>query len=120
MTERNILVCGAGLHGHGIAQVSQRPGTERQAAQRAGPGPRRSRPRTDQRENLQRAVAEEKITDEKNRQEQLGRISVASDLAEAAASAKLIVEAVFEDEAVDAELFRDGSIWSRASQRAPY
>jgi len=103
MTSRNIVVCGAGLMGHGIAQVFAAAG---HSVALYEPDPARAeagRARIDS--NLQRAVAKEKITDEV-RQEQLGRISVATDLAEAAANAELIVEAVFEDEAVKQDLFR--------------
>jgi 3-hydroxybutyryl-CoA dehydrogenase len=50
-------------------------------------------------------VAKDKITDDV-RQEQLGRISVARDLAQAAANAELVIEAVFEDLAVKQDLFR--------------
>jgi len=103
MTSRNIVVCGAGLMGHGIAQVFAAAG---HSVALYEPDPARAeagRSRIDS--NLQRAVAKEKITDEV-RQEQLGRISVATDLAEAAANAELIVEAVFEDEAVKQDLFR--------------
>jgi 3-hydroxybutyryl-CoA dehydrogenase len=89
--------------GHGIAQVFAAAGHNVALYE---PDPARAqagRARIDA--NLQRAVAKEKITDEV-RQEQLGRISVASDLAEAAATAELIVEAVFEDEGVKQDLFR--------------
>ena len=77
-------------------------GRAQRRALRAGPGPRRSRPCTDRLEPSARCGQGE--DHRRGRQEQLGRISVASDLAEAAASAEL-VEAVFEDEAVKQQLF---------------
>jgi 3-hydroxyacyl-CoA dehydrogenase len=101
---RNVLVCGAGLMGHGIAQVMAatghnvalyEPDTSRAEAGRdriAG--------------NLDRAVAKDKISQEE-RDQVLGRVSVASDLATAARSAELVVEAVFEDEAVKQKLFAE-------------
>jgi len=96
-------VCGAGLMGHGIAQVMAAAGHNVALYEPEVARAEAGRARIDS--NLQRAVAKEKITDEV-RQEQLGRISVAGDLAAAAASAELVVEAVFEDEAVKQELFR--------------
>jgi 3-hydroxybutyryl-CoA dehydrogenase len=104
MTTRNIVVCGAGLMGHGIAQVFAAAGHNVALYE---PDPARAeagRARIDS--NLQRAVVKEKITDDA-RQEQLGRISVAAELTRAAAGAELIVEAVFEDEAVKQALFRE-------------
>jgi 3-hydroxybutyryl-CoA dehydrogenase len=104
MAERNVLVCGAGLMGHGIGQVMAaaghrvwlyEPETSRAEAGRdriAG--------------NLERALAKEKIT-AAQRDEQLGRVSVATSLADAAAQAELVVEAVFEDEGVKRALFQD-------------
>jgi 3-hydroxybutyryl-CoA dehydrogenase len=88
--------------GHGIAQVLAAAG---HSVALYEPDPARAeagRARIDS--NLQRAVAKEKITDDE-RQEQLGRVVVAADLAEAAANAELIVEAVFEDLAVKQDLF---------------
>ena len=104
MTERNVLVCGAGLMGHGIAQVMAaaghrvwlyEPDTSRAEAGRARIAG-----------NLERAVAKDKISDEEA-VAQLGRVSVASSLAEAAAQADLVIEAVFEDEDVKHALFAD-------------
>jgi len=105
MTDRSsgsVLVCGAGLMGHGIAQVLAaaghgvalyEPEVARAEAGRARIGA-----------NLERAVDKGRLTEEQ-RQEQLARISIARSPAKAAASAELVVEAVFEDEAVKRELF---------------
>jgi 3-hydroxybutyryl-CoA dehydrogenase len=103
MATRNIVVCGAGLMGHGIAQVMAAAGHNVALYEPDVARAEAGRARIDS--NLQRAVAKEKITDEA-RQEQLGRVSVASDLADAAAGAELIVEAVFEDEVVKQDLFK--------------
>jgi 3-hydroxybutyryl-CoA dehydrogenase len=115
MTSRNIVVCGAGLMGHGIAQVFAAAGHNVALYE---PDPARAeagRARIDG--NLQRAVAKEKIT-EAARHEQLGRITVAADLAQAAANAELVVEAVFEDEAVKQDLF--GTLDSAAPSNAVF
>jgi 3-hydroxybutyryl-CoA dehydrogenase len=104
MPERTVLVCGAGLMGHGIAQVmaaaGQRvwlyePEVARAEAGRARIGA-----------NLERAVAKGKLT-EHQRVDQLDRVAVATSLAQAASSASLIVEAIFEDESVKHRLFRE-------------
>jgi 3-hydroxybutyryl-CoA dehydrogenase len=103
MPERTVLVCGAGLMGHGIAQVmaaaGQRvwiyePELARAEAGRARIGA-----------NLERAVAKGKLTEEQ-RADQLDRVAVATSLAQAARTASLVVEAVFEDQSVKHELFR--------------
>jgi 3-hydroxybutyryl-CoA dehydrogenase len=104
MPTRNILVCGAGLMGHGIAQVMAAAGHDvalyepevaRAEAGRARIGA-----------NLERAVTKGKISADE-RQEQLGRIAVAASLADAARNVELVVEAVFEDEKVKQQLFRE-------------
>jgi 3-hydroxybutyryl-CoA dehydrogenase len=104
MTQRTVLVCGAGLMGHGIAQVLAAAGHQvwlhelevaRAEAGRARIGA-----------NLERAVAKGRMTEEE-RQELLARVSIAGSLAKAAASADMVVEAVFEDEMVKRELFAD-------------
>src|SRR6187200_897867 len=103
MATRTVLVCGAGLMGHGIAQVMAaaghtvrlyEPEVARAEAGRARIGA-----------NLERAVAKGKLSEDE-RGEQLDRVSVASSLAQAGSGVELVVEAVFEDEAVKAELFR--------------
>jgi 3-hydroxybutyryl-CoA dehydrogenase len=104
MAERNVLVCGAGLMGHGIAQVMAaaghrvilyEPEVARAEAGRARIGA-----------NLERAVSKGKLTEDE-RVEVLGRVSVAKKLADAAKAAELVVEAIFEDEAVKRELFAE-------------
>ena len=104
MAERNVLVCGAGLMGHGIAQVMAAAGhrvalyepdisrAEAGLARIAG--------------NLERAVSKGKLAAEE-REGQLSRIAVAASLADAAAQAEMVVEAVFEDEKVKKDLFRE-------------
>jgi 3-hydroxybutyryl-CoA dehydrogenase len=90
--------------GHGIAQVMAaaghnvtlfEPEVARAEAGRARIGA-----------NLERAVSKGKITAD-DRQQQLSRIAVASSLAEAGRHADLVIEAVFEDETVKGDLFRE-------------
>ncbi len=104
MTQRKILVCGAGLMGHGIGQalagaghqvVLYEPEVARAEAGRARIGA-----------SLERAVAKAKMTADE-RLERLARISVATSLADAARSAELVVEAVFEDEGVKHQLLAE-------------
>jgi len=104
MTSRSILVCGAGLMGHGIAQVFAaaghnvsiyEPEVARAEAGRARIGA-----------SLERAVTKGKISAEE-RQQQLSRIAVVASLADAARNVELAVEAVFEDEAVKSALFKE-------------
>jgi 3-hydroxybutyryl-CoA dehydrogenase len=103
MATRNVLVCGAGLMGHGIAQVMAaaghnvrlyEPEIARAEAGRARIGA-----------NLERAVAKGKLT-EGERGEQLDRVAVVGSLDQAGAGVDLVVEAVFEDEAVKTKLFQ--------------
>ena len=101
---RNVLVCGAGLMGHGIAQVMAAAGHNvwlyEPETSRAEAGRERIA------KNLDRAVEKGKLAQEA-RDEVLGRVSVAEDLAEGATQAELVVEAVFEDESVKARLFAE-------------
>ena len=110
MSIRTVLVCGAGLMGHGIAQVCavtghdvflfepDRARSEAGLARIAG--------------NLERAVQKERMTAQE-RQAALGRIRIADALGGAVAQCDLAVEAVFEDEAVKRSLFAE------LDQRAP-
>lgn len=104
MTQRNVLVCGAGLMGHGIAQVMAAAGHNvwlyEPDASRAEAGRERIAG------NLDRAVAKAKITQE-DRDQALGRVAIAASLAEAAGQSELVVEAVFEDESVKQKLFAE-------------
>ena len=93
MSVERVFVAGAGLMGHGIAQVHAATGKtvtiyEPDAA-RAEAGRDRIAG------NLERAVAKGKLTPEA-REATLGRLVATSDL-EAARDADLVVEAVFED-----------------------
>jgi len=108
-----VLVCGAGLTGHGIAQACAAAGRhvflyEPERA-RAEAGIERIAG------NLERAVAKGRLTDEE-RTATLGRIDVADSLGAAAAQAEIVIEAVFEDEQVKSELFRE--LDSRAAESA--
>ncbi len=104
MAGRKVLVCGAGLMGHGIAQVMAAAGhvvtlyepdlTRAEAGRERIAG------------NLERSVKKKRITSDE-RDAQLKRISVSSDLSTAARGAELVVEAVFEDERVKRELFSE-------------
>jgi 3-hydroxybutyryl-CoA dehydrogenase len=104
MAERRVLVCGAGLMGHGIAQVIAGAGHsvalyEPEVARAEAGRERIAR-------NLERAVAKGRLSsDERN--EQLGRLAVASSLESGAAGVELVVEAVYEDEHVKRELFAE-------------
>jgi 3-hydroxybutyryl-CoA dehydrogenase len=101
---RTILVCGAGLMGHGIAQslaAAEHTVTVYEPERdRAVKGVERIAG------NLQRSVDKGRLTDEQ-RLTQLGRISVAEDLASAAATVDGAIEAVFEDLAVKRALFSE-------------
>ncbi|MFI5261953.1 MAG: 3-hydroxyacyl-CoA dehydrogenase family protein [Candidatus Limnocylindrales bacterium] len=95
------VVCGAGLMGHGIAQVLAGAGhavalyepelarAEAGVARIAG--------------NLERSVVKGRLTSD-DAQAQLARIRATDSLADAAAGAGLAIEAVFEDEAVKRDL----------------
>jgi 3-hydroxybutyryl-CoA dehydrogenase len=92
-----VLVCGAGLMGHGIAQVFAASGAQVRLVEpeqaRADAGLERIRG------NLDRSVAKGRL-DGAERDAILARIAASDDLAVAAAGIDLAVEAVFEDEAV--------------------
>ena len=104
MTQRHVLVCGAGLMGHGIAQsmaaAGHRVALYEPDAARAESGRARIA------SSLERAVTKGKLTAEQ-RAATLDRVSVAQSLAEAAKTAELVVEAVFEDESVKSALFKE-------------
>jgi len=100
---QRIFVAGAGLMGHGIAQIHAAIGTDvvlyEPDIARAEAGRDRVAG------NLDRAVAKGKM-DQETRDAVLARITPTADLA-AAGAADLVVEAVFEDLAVKQELWRD-------------
>jgi 3-hydroxybutyryl-CoA dehydrogenase len=103
MSDRRVLVCGAGLMGHGIAQVMAAAGHRALLYEPELARAEQGRARIGS--NLERALAKGRITAEE-RDAQLERVVVAPRLAEAAAEADLVVEAVFEDEGVKRDLFR--------------
>ncbi len=99
-----MVVCGAGMMGHGIAQVLAAAGhpvalfepdmarAEAGRARIAG--------------NLDRAVAKGRLT-AAEAAAQLARVDATASLAEAASGASLAIEAVFEDESVKRALFAE-------------
>ncbi|MFN8621700.1 MAG: 3-hydroxyacyl-CoA dehydrogenase NAD-binding domain-containing protein [Chloroflexota bacterium] len=100
--ERTVVVCGAGLMGHGIAQVLAAAGATVRLYEpervRAEAGLARIAG------NLDRAVAKGKL-DADARAVTLARITPTDDLAAAAAGIDLAVEAIIEDEAAKQALF---------------
>jgi len=101
VTERRLLVCGAGLMGHGIAQVCAAAGHEVALFE---PDPERAEAgRARIAGNLERSVAKGRLGADE-REAQLARIRVARTLADGAADATFVVEAVFEDESVKRRL----------------
>jgi len=104
MSERVVLVCGAGLMGHGIAQVMAAAGHRALLYEPELARAEQGRARIGS--NLQRALAKGRIS-AAERHAQLDRVVVAPRLAEAAATADLVVEAVYEDEKVKLELFAE-------------
>ncbi len=104
MSERVVLVCGAGLMGHGIAQVLAAAGHRALLYEPELARAEQGRARIGS--NLQRALAKGRIS-AAERHAQLDRVVVAPRLAEAAATADLVVEAVYEDEKVKLELFAE-------------
>ena len=103
MTIDRVFVAGAGLMGHGIGQVHAAIG--RQVTLYEPDLARAEAGRGRIAGNLDRAVAKGKL-DAAARDEILGRVTATSDLA-AAATADLVVEAVFEDLEVKQALWRD-------------
>lgn len=100
--ERITIVCGAGLMGHGIAQVLAAAGAtvrlyEPELARAQGGLARIAG-------NLDRAVAKGKL-DAAARDATLGQITATDDLATAAAGIDLAVEAIIEDEVAKRTLF---------------
>ncbi|MGH2406946.1 MAG: 3-hydroxyacyl-CoA dehydrogenase family protein [Candidatus Limnocylindrales bacterium] len=99
-----VLVCGAGLMGHGIGQVFAAAGhlvtLYEPDLSRAKAGRERIAG------NLERAVAKGRLTAD-GRDEQLARIGASADLEAAAAGVALVVEAVFEDETVKRALLAE-------------
>jgi 3-hydroxybutyryl-CoA dehydrogenase len=102
MRIERVVVAGAGLMGHGIAQVHAAVGKQvtvyEPELSRAEAGRERIAG------NLDRAVAKGKL-DAAEREATLARITPTADLA-AAADTDLVIEAVFEDVDVKAELWR--------------
>jgi 3-hydroxybutyryl-CoA dehydrogenase len=109
MTSERVLVAGAGLMGHGIAQVLASTG--RTVALYEPDLARAVAGRDRIAGNLERSVAKGRL-DAMERDAVLGRIVPAADLA-SAADVGLVVEAVFEDRAVKAAL------WAEIDRRAP-
>src|SRR3712207_5259286 len=103
MTSRRAVVCGAGLMGHGIAQVLAATG--RDVALYEPDRARAEAGRTRIAGNLERSVSKGRISAEE-RDEQLGRVRVAESLDEAA-DAELVVEAIIEDEGAKRALFAE-------------
>ncbi len=110
MSSNTVLVCGAGLMGHGIAQVCAVSGHDvflyEPDRARAEAGLSRIAG------NLERAVSKGRMSAD-DRAAALRRIRIADALGGAVAQCDLAVEAVFEDEAVKRSLF------SELDQRAP-
>ncbi|HEY7940962.1 MAG TPA: 3-hydroxyacyl-CoA dehydrogenase NAD-binding domain-containing protein [Candidatus Limnocylindrales bacterium] len=96
-----VVVCGAGLMGHGIAQVlaaaGHRVALYEPELARAEAGRARIAG------NLERAVAKGRLAAAESAA-QLARVEATASLAEAAGSASLAIEAVFEDEAIKRSL----------------
>ena len=111
MAERTVFVCGAGLMGHGIAQVLAAAG-HRVALYE--PDVRAPRPAASgSRGNLARAVAKGRLDADESRDAASAGSRSPSRSAAGAADVDLVVEAVFEDETVKRALF------GRARSAAP-
>ncbi|MEO8468962.1 MAG: 3-hydroxyacyl-CoA dehydrogenase NAD-binding domain-containing protein [Chloroflexota bacterium] len=99
----HVFVAGAGLMGHGIGQVHAAIGRQVTLYE---PDPARAEAGRERiAANLDRAVAKGKL-DAAARDEIIGRVTATSDFAEAA-TADLVVEAVFEDVEVKQTLWRE-------------
>lgn len=110
MTDRAVLVCGAGLMGHGIGQVFAAAGAQVRLYE---PEPARAQAGRERiAGNLERAVAKGRLG-AAERDRIMGRVTVAEHLADGAAGVELVVEAVFEDESVKRAL------WSELDALAP-
>jgi 3-hydroxybutyryl-CoA dehydrogenase len=105
----HVFVAGAGLMGHGIGQVHAAIG--KQVALYEPDLARAEAGRERIAGNLDRSVAKGKLTAE-DREAILGRV-VATDQLDVVRTADLVVEAVFEDEAVKKAL------WASIDERAP-
>jgi 3-hydroxybutyryl-CoA dehydrogenase len=110
MSSERALVAGAGLMGHGIAQVLAATG--RTVAVYEPDLTRAEAGRDRIAGNLERSVAKGRL-DAAERDAILGRISATNDLSAAAAEVDLVVEAVFEDVAVKTGL------WTELDRLAP-
>ena len=109
MTNERVLVAGAGLMGHGIAQVLAATG---RSVMLYEPDLARSVAGRDRiAANLDRAVAKGRL-DAAERDGIMGRITTTDDLA-APGDVDLVIEAIFEDMAVKTAL------WSELDRRAP-
>jgi 3-hydroxybutyryl-CoA dehydrogenase len=109
MTNERVLVAGAGLMGHGIAQVLAATG--RQVSLYEPDAARAVAGRDRIAANLERAVAKGRLAAD-DRDALLDRVSPTADLG-AVADVGLVVEAVFEDVAVKTAL------WAELDRRAP-
>lgn len=101
-TSERIVVIGAGVMGHGIAQVAASSGFD---AVLVDVSPSALTAATKQvRANLDKGIRKGKVT-EAERDAALGRLTTASDFAQAAPGAALVVEAAPEDMALKLEIF---------------
>lgn len=100
--DRTVIVCGAGLMGHGIAQVLAAAGATVRLYEPQGDRAHAGLARIAG--NLDRAVAKGKL-DAAARAATLARITAMDDLPAAAAGVDLAVEAIVEDEAAKRTLF---------------
>ena len=102
MSIDRVFVIGAGLMGHGIAQVSAAAGKEVILSDRTEDLAEKGKTRVAG--NLQRQVEKEKI-DQRTADEIVGRISTAEGT-DGAAGHGIVIEAVFEDESVKRETWQ--------------